>query len=757
MSARALHTVLENLGYGGDSLSIYWDFTRYQTGAETRMLNDALLDQQYSATIRAANQLSIDEFTGILGTGMFEGGFEGRWAYPVFDSTSGLSASEFTLLFAGGIKDSDGELNEFGPASIKNVILSNLYGCATGFEVGLNTVNTAYFEYDNGTAHVISATGMPMARNVWGLAVRNGSITLGRYDHYSDRFEAVTSSAAFTTGDNEWVLGSGLDSTLPYSSSDQATGVGAIRQFYGQLSRIVWINSYVGSDDIPTIAKATFADATLMTGDVSEVGDYILTGELSSTGLPSEVVGREVTVSGSGVDEIVYWSGIEELTGNVTIGDTYYVIDSYASGLGVEYMYGSLPLYAERYNTGEVATGITGFEVVQMSGVNSLIDGGARSSSDVTGEGEGGYIEPTGLFGGEQNTGEMSWNVGNAEWNELFYPNSATYIGPKRTEDYGLFEYFMLTGDIGSHNKVAKIVSSRFFPSLAHVLDGTYPPSGVNLFLNRLAQTTSFSVNVQTTTVPVLVPTTGGQYVMYSCEGNQIIEETGVEILLATNSHTNYYISGVDYALTGREIMYATDYNDRDAFEAIYDVGYDSVAMNTGILGCETGVVVNPMELRLVVNTSDVDVWMSGIIDTNPARFGDVFEGNPSYALCVQDFTNSQIFLNGKKLISGVDYTMDEGYVEPYGEFVALDPITGQSGVLAFFPKLKGDRGTGLEDCAPNFAYASTSKHSLVVYVGRERISPSEIFYHSANHDMVFDTGINSEHYWFDYTGLDEI
>ena len=315
----------------------------------------------------------------------------------------------------------------------------------------------------------------------------------------------------------------------------------------------------------------------------------------------------------------------------------------------------------------------------------------------------------------------------------------------------------MLTGDIDSHNKVAKIKSSRFFPSLAHVLDGAYPPSGVNLFLNRLAQTTNFSVETQTTSIPVLVPTTGGQYILYSCEGNQIIEETGVEVLLATNSHTNYYISGVDYVLTGREVMYANDYSDRDAFEAIYDVGYDSFTVNTGQSGCDSAVIISPMELRLVVDTTGVDVWTSGIIDTNPATFGNIFEGNPSYAACVQDFTNSQIFLNGKKLISGVDYTMDEGYVDPYGEFVALDPITGQSGILAFFPKIKGDRGTGLGDCAPNFAYAPTSKHSLVVYVGRERISPSEIFYHSVNHDMVFDPDINTEHYWFDQTGLDEL
>lgn len=757
MSARALNTVLKSLGYGGDSLSIYWDFTRYQTGAETQLLNDALLDQQYSATIRAANQISIDEFTGILGTGMFEGGFEDRWAYPVLDSTSGLSVSEFTLLFAGGIKDADGELNEFGPASIKNVVLSNLWGCATGFEIGLTTLNTAYFEYDNGAAQVVSATGMPMARNLWGVAVRNGSVTLGRYDHYTDRFETVTTSATFTTGDNEWVLGSGLDQTSPYSSSDQSTGVEAIRQFYGQLSRVVWLNTYVGSDDIPSVAKAIFADATLYTGGGSEVGDYIVTGDSSSTGSSSEVVGREVSVSGSGVDEVIYWSGVEELTGNVGIGDTYYVVDSYASGLGIEYMYGSLPLYAALYNTGEVTTGITGFEIVQMSGVNSLIDGGARDSDDVLGDGEGSYEEPTGLFGGGENSGETSWIVGASEWDDLFYPNSATYIGPKRTADYGLFEYYMLTGDLDSHNKVAKVKSSRFFPSLAHVLDGSYPPSGVNLFLNRLAQTTNFSVDVQTTTVPVLVPTTGGQYVLYSCEGNQIVEETGVEVLLATSSHSRYQITGFDYTLTGREVMYAEDYNDREAFEAIYDVGYENFTVNTGQSGCDEAVIVNPLELRIVANTTDIDVWTSGVIDANPFSFGLIFEGNPSYASCVQDFPNSQIFLNGRKLISGVDYTMCEGYSEPCGEFIALDPITGQSGVLAFFPKLKGDRGTGLEDCAPNFAYAPTSKHSLVVYVGRERISPSEIFYHSVNHDMVFDPDINTEQYWFDQTGLDEI
>lgn len=758
MSARALHTVLENLGYGGDSLSIYWDFTRYDTGLGTKILNDPILDQQYTASLSAENQQSIEAFTGIYGTGTFEGGFEGRHAFPVFDSISGITGSEFTFIFAGGIKDSDGQLNEFGPAAGKSVIFSSLQGCDYGFEIGLNTLNTAYLEYNNGATHVVTATGMPMSRNLWVVSARDGLVTLGRYDHYSNRLESVTAPAPFTMGD-EWVIGANIlgDSTSYYPSSDQTTGVQGITQFYGELSRVVWLNTYIGSDDIPTVAKAIFADATLYTGDGSEVGDYIVTGLPSSTGSSSEVVGREVTVSESGVDEVVYWSGVEELTGNVSVGDTYYVIDSYASGLGIEYMYGPLPLYAERYNTGEVATGITGFEIVQMSGINSLIDGGNRDSDDVTGDGEWSYDEPTGLFGGDATSGDTSWVVGASEWDELFYPNSATYIGPKRTADYGLFEYYMLTGDIGLHNKVARIKSSRYFPSLAHVLDGSYPPSGVNIFLNRLAQTTNFSVDVQTTAVPVLVPTTGGQYVLYSCEGNQIIEETGVEVLLATNSHSRYQITGFDYTLTGREVMYAEDYSDRAAFEAIYDVGYDSFFINTGYGGCGSATIINPMELRLVVDTSDVDVWTDGIIDTNPAIFGAMFNGNPSSAACVQDFTNSQIFLNGKKLISGVDYTMDEGYVDPYGEFVALDPITGQSGVLAFFPKLKGDRGTGLEDCAPNFAYAPTSKHSLVVYVGRERISPSEIFYHSVNHDMVFDTGINTEHYWFDQTGLDEI
>jgi hypothetical protein len=280
------------------------------------------------------------------------------------------------------------------------------------------------------------------------------------------------------------------------------------------------------------------------------------------------------------------------------------------------------------------------------------------------------------------------------------------------------------------------------------MLDQTYAASGINFFLNRLAQTQAFELDSLTEyTPPILIPTTGAEYILYSCEGDQVIEYTGYTQVIDGSTRTSYVISGYDYFLTGRQLMYSRSYGE-GAFEGLYDVGYETFGLSTAG-GCAGAVITSPLELRLVVNTADI-VEYGGTITSDPVQFGDVFEGNPSYANCVTGFDESLVFLNGYKLRSGVDYTLTDG------EFVALD-VVGGSGVISFFPMLRGTNHQGDSVCAPNFNGLATSVGSLVVFIGGERIMPEDVFYHSSNHDMVFDPEIQSKHYWFAAEGLEEV
>lgn len=751
MSAKATLLKLQELGFDTGLLRVYWDFTSYEDiGGDICVSNDELLDERYVGVLEAPSD-GVDYFTGVEGTGRFAGGISGLYTAPTLSFLSGISAANFTCFFAGGIKEQDGHTEEFGPVQVDGCVFSCSEGvCGTGFEFGLNSLNTAFFSQDDGAKRVITATGMPMARNLWAVSYDGQELLLGRYNTKTEVFDLVREQLRVNpTGEQSWYLGYGAETSAIYSANKQDGDQSSAEDFYGQLSRFVWINTGLSEGRLNEIAPCLF----------KTVGHYMSSNPLnqsdfydSVTGYSgvdeTGVIGVSISLGATTGTEWVYWTGAVELTGNVSVGEIYYLVDSYATGEGYEFMYGPLPLYSTNYNGGEVSTGITGFSLVEISGLVTLLPEDSASfeaETGVIGSGASPYTESGGLLSLASVEG---WTVSQPWIPADMYPDSATYIGPKRTDAYTGYEVYAITGDVDSHNKIAKVRLSSYFPSLTHILDQTYAASGINFFLNRLAQTQAFEIDTLVEYVPpVLVPTTGAEYIMYSCEGDQVVEYTGYTQVVDESSRASYIISGYDYFLTGRQLMYSRRYSSDGQFDGLHDVGYEAFGLST-TGSCAGAVIVSPLELRLVVNTADIAEY-GGTITSDPVQFGDVFDGNPSYANCVTGFDESLVFLNGYKLRSGVDYTLTNG------EFVALD-IVGGSGVISFFPMLRGTNHQGDSVCAPNFSGLATSVGSLVVFVGGERIMPEDVFYHSSNHDMVFDPEIQSKHYWFTVDGLEE-
>ena len=650
-----------------DNYKVHYYFDKYTGGASNaHVYSDG--DSQYSGKIfsyegGSHSSAALDLFTGDLGTGTFSGGINDFYDSIDITNNEDLFSGEFTFLISAQTTSRQdlGE-SQKGPVSNSNLLFSNLKSgqiisvdsdgetCTgerySGWQIGINASNRVYFEsYNNYDPLITTYMGeqTPYSQNIWGLVYNEGNLKVGLYDIATEVFSFNSDTIDVENLDTRspWKIGSGINFDPAAKFSPQLTLNSGL--FAGKVNNFLYFNTGMEDAVINTVAKSLYSDLYEKAKDTYYSGTgmalFTLTG-LDISGLLAS--GFDCSVTGYETGEVQFEEA-REITGDLTGEMTYYVFFSQRDHAisGVVKTYRSL--WGDDIDP---ATGITGFLIVDhVTGIETAISG-------CSGTGVSGLIfSSSGLSGGTISgfTGLLTSVVSgiSGQPTQLSRPNALSYIGEPLTYG-GVIEKYNIGGfgtlSVGELNNLANIGDATRNPGQGFYIKTSANPDSLSFYLNGVGREQG-EMSLRTSSTSETFVENGITYARTAC--GTIIELGDATTFEVETFFNNYTITSGSCFVSGLEIMEELTFpiTNRDIFN-IYDTGLS------------TGTIRSRWE---VTGTSDYASPPS----PNPIS-GDQW-----------------VFFNGQKLVSGINYFNDAGFV-PSGY------ITGITGTYFTFPPVEG-------------------------------------------------------------------
>ena len=685
MSDKLIRKQIQELGLSGN-LKIFYDFDAY---SQNYISSTGFGDPEYSGQIINYQ----NSFTGqASGSGFFDG------QYIDLNNTSGITSENATII-----------LSQRKTGISNGVLFSHLDSNGpSGWEIGINEANKYYFKnFVNGTPNYYTLDSYLSDQNVCGITVGEfGSINLFRLN-YENKIEK-TNSEIFLNNQSP-------ESSITYYNVDQkkfslpehtiSNGanwkIGSGEFLYkGYLDNFFYFDSILSNDQIRKVIFSIYADYN-ETPEVSGVKSGTITGYQITSGEVSGELGKEYISTGTYQKSgyYTYESGVEK-TGFADISGFVYIPYT-----GIEEASGTNQIGQKIYK-----------KVNNLSKVFE-IDGSVTS---------------TGLSGFQSSGSYWNFNGNSGTFNGV---NSS--VGPANSI-FGItgFETVTVTGyvlgasgDMIETGAISGIEYNTFERTPLYSPQENYLISG-----SKIEYTDNLNPEYYSNAISLVSEDNDDYFyeIVYDADESQKLNKLAVNSINGTYNkitskleasidphELNFIINGVSQ-ITG-EIEYSKNqYN-----FPIYNVSEGFHIIKNQVF-TETQIATSDRIIYDIVNSGDKSILrINNLSDYNNAPFTNF------------DFTNADVFLNGIKQYSGIDY-IDNGGFQPIGDSIQV------TGIYFTYPKYSGSYShTGIGNDGIEILHDAINPNSYAAFFNGIRQPKNMMISHSRNSDLISGTVIN--------------
>lgn len=672
MSAEAFNYYLNHLDIADMAPDVFYDFTSYSTDGSNEFINSVESgNNTYSGQITN----NPNSFTGnVSGAGYFTN------QHIKISEGESLYSERATILFS---QQKSGRDN--------GTIFSNLSG-ESGYEVGINQANKLYFNhYVNGIPSIKTFNCVPAEKNIYALQLGGGTVALhrlnpldeegGLYNFKSQVFDippyGITATPEWTVGSGEYQYGGWIDQFLYFK---QEINEEKLEYLAASLYQTYSIND--------PITGATLAPFTGVSVEVSGV-----TGVLGYSG---HVTGSFINTTGYSYSSATPVTGAVGISGSIYIPITGILNKAY-SGSGYAWMHDTV--YQKIENIDRVL-GTGGLEINPRTGFLSsgstemgdwFFHDNTGSYNGAVGSGEAGTlfgitgfsftdinVSVTGASGNLLGWSGISGDVYSGATIEALYGPSGTYTGT------------------GAREQVSgELPSGYFYDYLSNIAD-----DGTSGFFEKILLEDNTPINRNGSILLLhdenkfFVSTTGNR----SISGtnlfiNGVAQLSGSGIQERNEFNAPLYKSSHDYFISGLTRL-VPSYNMNETADAVYD--YNQTGERDGIL----------------------------VIDDTAQYTSAPFSE-------IENISTKQIFLNGVKLYSGINYVDDGGFY-PSGS------VTEMTGVYFAYPAYHGAQVvTGEGESLFEVTDTPFKSQSYIMYLNGIRYPIDNFVEHAGDVDLI--------------------
>jgi hypothetical protein len=700
MSVYSINETLSGLGL--DPPKILYDFASFDGVSQINSVVDG--DPDYSGEIINGSV----EFTGQnSGSGFFTN------QYIKIDNVSQITSEACTILFSQ-------EKTGIGAGTI----FSNL-NQPSGFELGITDANKFYYKnYIDGTPNYITLESYPADKNIYAFVMDSrGAGQLNRLSFKSlppvPQVLSFANSSTSTTPqgpeDPKYYLFTKKNISVPdYTVSNGSEwNIGSGEFLYqGYMDYFIYFDRALGDDTLRRLARAIHVETTHVPAATGIISG-IITGYTVTQSNPSGIIGKQFTVTGTHIPSGNYdfFSGTP-LTGAVGVSGEVFVPKT-----GISKIVGTnlLPqtIYRRITNLSFRHT-LTGG--ISVSGLPNYYSSGAYwvfSGNSGSFKGDNGIGAPGTIFGitGFEVTTKKGYTSGlGVPLIEVSGVSGALYSGynfsPLRAPDItytGTGAYFY-SGPNEDHTYFASALSLLGPPDPNYIYEIYYDISGARELEQPALNILNTTYNKRTAAMTGSLPLSG----------------------------INFYINGVA-TFTGSLTTATNQYN------------FPTVNITSGFVNQGTEVFTT-----LELSTSDTLVY-----DSVPNRSKDhltitdlaQYSPLPFTAFSEISETGNDIFFNGVKLVSGVDYTFKgpssffaDGF-RPEGNILQATGVYFTYGAYSGEPVTQKASGY-LTDAISVYADQITP-YGYALFFNGVRQPTDKIIEHGANSDLISGVDVN--------------
>lgn len=692
MSVFAINQKISDLGL--EPPKIFYDFDSFSGGNVNSIQSG---DSNYSGSIINYNSSFKDQASG---SGFFNG------QYIQIQNTTGIQSEAATIIFSQqktGISNGTifSHLDSSGPS---------------GWEVGINQANKLYYKnYVNGSPNYHTLGSYLSDKNLCAITVSEfGSVGIHRLNFQNKPETSFVDN--FITNENpgtQNVINYNFDSeefsVLSHSISNGSTwNIGSGEFLYkGYMDSFLYFDSELNKDQLRNIARSIYADYQVV-ADVSGTISGQITGyQVSGSGVSGEM-GTSFNVSGTGTQSgyYTYESGAPQ-TGSVGISGVVYVPYT-----GIDAVPGTEQIDQKVYKkvvnlsyvfeiTGDpIATGLSNY---QSSGSYWNFSGHSGSFYNDTGVGNVGEIFGITGFDIVEVTG---YTTGVS----IPIINTGTNSGVL----YSGYQYTPLRA-----------------PDESYLISGSYIDEGENedpsYFANSITLINKFNDE-------------GLYELIYDIETNEFINN---QLDLDLNGTYSKITAQTPQQITAEESEFFI--NGVSTFTGELTLGKDQYNFPT--YNVVSGFAISGFEVFTELNLEDTD---NIILDYN--KSGDKnsltiqsLTGYDNIPFTSFDFNDKQVFFNGVKLYSGVDYIYDNGF------YPVSDAVTGSTGVFFTYDNYSGAQDfIGSANQGISISHNSINPNRYICFLNGIRQPVDNIIEHAQYSDLISGTKenvINSQIY----------
>jgi len=685
MSDKLIKKQMQDLGLS-ENLKIFYDFDSYD---QDYILSTGFGDPEYSGQIiEYQNSFSGQE----SGSGFFDG------QYISIEQTSGISSENATII-----------LSQKKTGVSNGVLFSHLdMNGPSGWEIGINEANKYYFKnFVNGTPYYHSLDSYLSDQNVCGVTVGEfGRVNLFRLN-YENKIQKTNSETFLQNRSPE--------SSITYYNIDQkkfglpehaiSNGanwrIGSGEYLYkGYLDNFFYFDKVLSNDQIRKVIFSIYADYN-QTAEISGIKSGTITGYQVTSGEVSGEVGREYINTGTYQKSgyYTYESGIEK-TGFADISGFVYI----------------------------PYTGIN-----EISGTNQIGQKIYKRVNNLSKVFEvDGSVKATGL-----SDFESSGNYWHFKGNSGTINGSSSSIGPENSI-FGItgFDTVTITGYLSGNSGqmigtgiVSGVIYNTFERTPLYSPQENYLISG-----SRIEYTNNLNPEYYSNGISLISEDNDGYFyeIIYDADEyqklNQITENT-------INGRFNKITAKLNQSINPYELNFILN----GVSQTTGDIQYSKNEYNFPAYEVSEGfhVVKNEVFTKTEVSSDDqiiYDYVSSG--KKSLLEINDLSDYNHSPFVDF-DFQNADVFLNGIKQYSGVDY-IDNGGFQPIGNAIQI------TGVYFTYPKYSGSQShTGVGNDGIEILHDAINPNSYASFLNGIRQPKSTMIAHSKNSDLISGTVIN--------------
>lgn len=684
MSDKLIRKTIDELGLSGN-LKIFYDFDAY---SQNYILSTGFGDADYSGNIVNYQ----DSFTGqSSGSGFFDN------QYITVSNSSQITSENATII-----------MSQKKTGISNGVLFSHLDpNGPSGWEIGINQANKYYFKnFIDGTPYYYTLDSYLSDQNVCGVTVSEfGSVNLFRLN-----YEKKVEKTATETFINDL----SPESSITYYNSDQKKinipehaisngsnwNIGSGEFAYkGYLDNFFYFDRVLNNDQLRKVVFSIYADYN----DVPAVlgtAPGIITGYEITSGEVSGELGREFIETGvyqkSGF--YTYESGVEK-TGYAEISGFVYIPHT-----GLEELPGTnqvgKKIYKKVHNLSNVfevdgsvtATGLSGFESIgsywHFSGNSGTFNGNSSIAPENTIFGITGFDMVT-------QTGYLSGSSGVIF--ETGIVSGVKYYTFDKTPLYSQSKSYIISGATIEYTKN---------------LNPEYYANGISLISE---QNDDYFYEI-----------------IYDADESQKLNQVGVNSINGTYNKVTAKLSEIidphnlNLTINGvSQITGSIEYGKNEYNFPTFEVSTGFHIIKSQVF-TKTELNINDLILYDYINSGDRSILeINSLNDYINIPFVNF------------DFEDADVFLNGVKQYSGIDYIDNAGF-QPIGNALQV------TGIYFTYPKYSGSHShTGIGNEGIEILHDAINPNSYVTFFNGIRQPRNTMISHSRNSDLISGTIIN--------------